>query len=130
MSTITVYTKEELESAKNNGYDEIIVEGDLASKLHKTKVLAKASKYVIGLIVALAATATATAPFTGGASFVVGAAAAAPVAAAAGTSTATIIIAVSLGIALILAVFKEYDEIVFEANPPKLVLKRKSTREA
>lgn len=118
MKEKVVRTKEELKKAQEEKVDIIIVEGDLAKKVKNGKKIVKlgaASLAVIG-------TAIAAAPFTGGASLLF----AAPVAAAAGTSTLVIIAAVVVGVALLLAIWKNYEEIEFSAGPPPtLKLKRK-----
>lgn len=114
-NSIVVTTKSELESAKDKEYKEIIVTGKLAKDLKKSKSVAYAGAATIGILtVALAAT-----PLTGGLS----AFAAIPVAALTGMEISVIIIAASLGISLILAVFKEYEEISYSDG--KLVLKKK-----
>ena len=76
MATVTVSTKEELETAVKNNSDKIIITGDLAQKIisaQKKKSVAK--KVGIGSAIA-AGVATviglAAAPFTGGASAVAG----------------------------------------------------------
>ena len=101
MSTVTVRTKEELERAKNNGVEEIIVVGELAQKLKTAKVIGTLSKITIGLVAA----ALAAIPMTGGLSMV----ALAPVAAMAGVDIAVIAAVVFIGMSLLLAILKEYD---------------------
>lgn len=115
MRSITVTTKEELKSAKDNGYENIIVQGTLANDLKKAKKIALAGSVTIGVLGA----ALAAIPFTGGLSI----AAAVPIATLTGLEIAAIIIASSLGLALIIALFKDYEEISFEEK--KLVLKKK-----
>jgi len=117
MSSIEVSTKSELEAAKDKKYSKIIVTGELADNLKKTKKIA----YMSGAaIAALIATIAAT-PFTGGLSGVAGFTAAA---AFTGVEIGVIILAASVGVTLIVAIFKDYDEISY--NDGKLVLKRKS----
>jgi len=117
MKSIRVTTKEELENAIKNKYLEIIVSGSLANKLHKTKKIAYLGAGTIATLTAM----LAAIPFTGGfAAFAL-----APAAAFTGLEISMIIIAVSIGIALIIAVFKEYEEISYEDG--KLMLKRKSS---
>jgi hypothetical protein len=130
-SSITVTTKSELESARKKKYEEIIVTGKLANDLKKSKRIAYASAATLAIVTA----AIIAIPFTGGLSAVgaVGAIAlesaavtagftAATAGATAATATAvgltgieisTIIVAASLGITLILAVYKEYEEISY-----------------
>lgn len=115
MQAVTVRTKAELESAKNAGCVQIIVEGNLADNLKRSKKIATAGAITIALL----GTALAAIPFTGGLSM----AAAVPVAALTGFEIAAIIAAASLGLGLIIALFKDYEEISCE--PGKLVLKKK-----
>ena len=115
MNSINVSTKEELEKAIKNKYDEIIVVGELANKLHKTKKIAYLGTATLATLTAL----LATMPLTGGLS----AFGAVPLVALTGLEISAIIIAVSLGIALILAVYKGYDEILYKNG--ELKLKRK-----
>lgn len=115
MKTAQVTTKNALILAKKQGVDEIVVTGSLAKKLDTVKKIATAGTAVIALIT----TALGAMPFTGGLS----AFAAAPVAAMTGFEIAAIITAVSLGIGLIVALFRDYEEISFLND--KLVLRKK-----
>lgn len=114
-----VKTKAELEQAKNDGEKEIIVEGELADKLKKSKKVAMLSGAGLAVLLAALGAATVTAPFTGGLSYV----AAAPVAALTGLEIAAIIAATSLGLALIIAIFKDYEEIGYSEG--KLILRKR-----
>ncbi len=108
--SIIVKTKEELEKAMDNKEQNIVVQGELAEKLYKTRKIAKLSGWTL---VAIAA-ALAAAPFTGGLS-------AASLTAVAGftsiTSAATltgleigvIVMAATIGLSIILALYKNYD---------------------
>lgn len=116
MSKKTVYTKDELKKAKEQKIDKIIVKGELANKLHKSKKISKLGKGAAALLIA----SVGAAPITGGLSTF----ALAPVAAATGLQIATIIVAASIGLTLVVAVFKEYDEIVVEED--KIILKKKN----
>lgn len=115
MSEVIVKTKDELERAKNNKAEYILIKGELATKVKRGKTVVKAS----GITIALISTALAATPFTGGLSL----AAAAPIAAMSGFEIAAIIAAASIGIALLVAVFKDYEEI--EASNGTLKLKRR-----
>ena len=95
---VIVRTKEELDTAVKDKVSGIIVKGELAEKLHRTKKIATASKATIALL----ATALAAAPFTGGLSIV----AAAPIAVLTGFEIALILAVIFLGVALVLAVWK------------------------
>lgn len=117
MSSITVRTKAELESAKSSGYAQITVQGGLADDLRKAKKVATAGVVTIGLLT----TALAAIPFTGGLSM----AAAVPVATLTGLEIAAIIAAASLGVGLIIALFKGYEEISYESG--KMVLRKRQS---
>lgn len=120
MDQVIVRTKAELESAQKNKAKIIRIEGELANKVRKGKTVAKATPLALAAIsVVVGASLTAT-PITGGLSIV----GIAPVAAFTGFEIAAIIAAASIGIALIVAVFKDYEEI--EAGDGKLVLRRRS----
>jgi len=119
MSEITVRNRQELDSAMKNKIDVIIVEGELAKKLKQAKKISKLSKAGLAILTATIGAAAIAAPVTGGLSFF----AAAPVAAITGVEIAAIITASALGIALVIAVFKEYEEISFDNG--KLKMKRK-----
>lgn len=118
MDSVKVSTKSELESAKNSGSKEIIVVGELAGQLKKGKSIAMAGAATIAVLIA----ALAAAPFTGG----ISAAAAVPIATLTGLEIAAIVAAVTVGVTLILAVFKEYEEISYENG--KLVLRRRGNK--
>lgn len=117
----TVSTKEQLAQAKERKEPEIIIVGELADKLSKAKKIATLSAWAVAGIVAVVGLAAVAAPETGGLSM---AFVAAPVATMSGMEVAAIIAAASIGIALILAVYKDYDEV--EAGAGRLVLRRKS----
>lgn len=125
MRSIEVNTKKELKKAIDDKYDEIIVKGELAKKLNKAKKINKLSKATLGILTTALAAGAVTAPMTGGLSIGMSFAAAAPIAALTGTEIAVIIAVSFLGIALVTAVFKGYDEIEFSQDPLKLRLKRK-----
>ena len=116
MTSRIVTTKDQLESAKNSRIDEIIITGKLANDLKKSKKIAYASAGTIAVLIA----AIAATPFTGGLSAV----GLIPVAAMTGFEIAAIIIAASIGITLIIAIFKDYEEVDYEDG--RLRLRRKS----
>ncbi len=115
MSSIIVSTKSELKSAKNEGYDEIIVTGELAAKLKKAEEIT----FISGTALTLLTGALVAAPFTEGLSFL----AAAPIAALTGIEIIAIIAASAVGLTLVLAVFKDYEEI--EYNNGHLILRKR-----
>ena len=123
MSSITVTTKQELEAAKNKNIKEIIVKGELADKLIRSRKIARLGTASIAVITAAVAGGAALAPATGGLSVGVGAVGVTAAAAATGTSIATIIAASAIGITLVVAVFKNYKVIEAKAGFISLSLK-------
>ena len=123
MNTITVSKKEELEEAKNKGYEKIIISGELADKLHKTKKISTLSKTSLALIVGIIGTGVALAPLSGGTSLAISGITATAVGTTTGVGAAAIIVASSLGIALILAIYKDYEEISYKDG--ELILRKK-----
>jgi len=119
METVIVTTKEELKKAQEQKVDEIIVNGDLANKLKKAKQITKLGATGLAILTAALGVGIVAAPVTGGLSMF----AAAPVAALTGLEIAAIITASALGIALIIAIFKDYEEISFENG--KMTLRKK-----
>ena len=114
MTEVIVRSKAELEKAKADKVQFITIEGDLATKVSRSKTIAKAS----GVSLALLTAALAATPFTGGMSML----AAAPLAAMSGFEVAAIIAAASLGLTLIIAMFKDYEEI--DSGNGRIKLKR------
>ena len=119
MNSIKVSTKEELQSAQKSGLHEIIVVGELANKLKKAKKVSKISKAGLAVLTVTLGGAAIVAPVTGGLSMF----AAAPAAALTGVEIAAIISASFLGIGLVIAIFKGYEEI--EYSNGRLVLRKK-----
>ena len=98
---INVSTKETLKFAIDRGYEEIIVEGSLADDLIKTKCIATASPAAIAALVAV----VGLMPVSGGLSMV----AVAPLASLTGFEIAAIITAAAIGLAVVMAVYKDYN---------------------
>ena len=121
MQTITVTTKYELKKAQEEKIENIIVSGKLADTLKKAKQITKLSATGFGILTAALGVGTVTAPITGGLSMII----AAPVAALTGLEIVAIITATTLGIALIIALFKDYEEISFEKG--KMTLKKRQS---
>lgn len=115
MNETVVRTKKQLEQARLDKVEYIRIEGDLANKVRRGKKIAKAS----GVTLALLTTALAATPFTGGMSMF----AAAPIAAMSGFEIAAIIAAASLGLALLIALYKDYEEI--EVDDGKIIFRKK-----
>lgn len=126
MKEVIVTTKVELKHAKEARAEVIIIQGQLAADVRRTKKVAIiaggfSSVALAGLVAALAAT-----PTTGGASLALYAAAAGTTATAfTGIEIATLFLAGSIGITLLVSIFKDYEEI--EASVSKgIKLKKKS----
>ena len=112
MDLVTVTTKEQLKKAKEDKVGVIVVEGELAEKLKKSKKVAIASAGVSGVALTGLIAAIAAAPATGGTSFLLYASAAGTSAATfTGIEIASIILASSIGITLLVGIFKDYEEI-------------------
>jgi len=120
INSITVTTKEELSEANKKHYDEIIVKGKLANDLKKSKKIALASSLALIPITAL----LAMAPFTGG----VSALGAAGVAGITGLEIAAITSAATIGLALLLAIYKDYEEISYGEG--KITLRKKAKNDS
>ena len=124
-----VTSRQELNAAKKRGDQKITVTGDLADKLKKSKQITLLSAGALAAITAVVAAATIAAPATGGLSYLGAGAAfavapvAAPAAALSGIEVATIITASAVGITLVVAIFKDYEEISYSKGT--LVLKRR-----
>ena len=117
MERIIVTTKDELQKAQEQKIENIIVSGDLADKLKKAKQITKLGAIGLGILIV----ALGTAPVTGGLSMF----AAASVATLTGLEIAAIITASALGLALIIALFKGYEEISFEKG--KMTLRKRQS---
>ncbi|WPQ35129.1 hypothetical protein [Achromobacter xylosoxidans] len=124
MKTVVVSTKEGLRQAKDKGAESIEVVGEMADKLKKAKRIATFGPAAMAAITGLLGVASITAVPTGGLSYVAFAAAATPVAALTGLEIATIIFAATIGLAVIVAVFKDYEEISYSKG--HLVLRKRS----
>lgn len=121
---VVVYTAEELDQAQKQGAEKIVVKGELAAKLHTAlkglKAIGAGSLNTLALCLSGAALLS---PFTGGVTL-----------GAAGTAmgtlgaalTATAIAAISaIGLALVIAVFKGYEEVKLGGGGMELVIKKK-----
>lgn len=112
-----VRSKAELEKAKDQGDLEIVVEGEFAIQLRTARRLIHIAPKALAIVVA----AIAAAPFTFGVSLL-------GAAALSGVEIALIIAAAAIGIALIMAIEREYEEIEFDPGPPpRLKLRKKNS---
>lgn len=119
---VIVTNKEELKEAMKNKANIIVVEGELAKNIHNSRKIKKIGIASIAIITTALTAATITAPLTGGLSY----AAAAPIAASAGVPVATIISLSIVGITVVIALFKDYEEIEYSLTPPSVKFKKKS----
>ncbi len=136
MKTAIVRTAEELKQAKENQVDEMIIIGKLANQLKKAKKITALSGLSIAVLTAATASimtipaATVSAPVTGGISAMVSGLTAATTTTAAVTLTgmeiATIIFISSVGFIVIIAIFKDYEEIEFSKE--RMVLRKRSKK--
>ena len=115
----TVRTKQELDAAMKSGVEEIVVEGELAKHVKNGK---RVRTIGAGTLAVLGA-AIGASPFTGGLSLAI----AAPIAASTGLALAVVIAAVFVGLAILIALWKEYEEISFGYfdGELRLVLRKK-----
>lgn len=125
MRTRTVTTKEQLKQARTDNISEIIVVGKLAKDLKQCKKITTLGTVSLGVLGTAIGVGVVAAPFTAGTSLGISALAAAPVAASTGLTVSAIILASSLGIGFIMAIYKEYEEIEFDASKPSIRLKKK-----
>ena len=119
---VVVYTKEELEAATRRKARRIVVKGELASKISASfKGLRNLSASSLNTLALVLSGAALFAPFTGGVSL----GAAGTVMGTVGAAlTASAIAAISaIGVALIVAVFKGYDEVKLSGGGIELVLR-------
>ena len=108
-SSSVVRTKQQLQTAVDQGASVIEVRGEFAEQLSKALQLSKVSSWTLRFLsISLAAI-----PFTGGLS----AFAAAPVAVLSGLEIALIIAVLALGISLVLLILKEYDVVTTSVSP-------------
>ena len=119
---VVVFTKEELEAATRRKARRIVVKGELASKISASfKGLRNLSASSLNTLALVLSGAALFAPFTGGVSL----GAAGTVMGTVGAAlTASAIAAISaIGVALIVAVFKGYDEVKLSGGGIELVLR-------
>lgn len=119
---VVVYTKEELADATRRKARRIVVKGELASKISASfKGLRNLSASSLNTLALVLSGAALFAPFTGGVSL----GAAGTVMGTVGAAlTASAIAAISaIGVALIVAVFKGYDEVKLSGGGIELVLR-------
>lgn len=125
---IVVYTPEQLKEAQKSGAKRILVKGDLAKKLSTAfKGLGSLSTTSLNTLALCLSGAALFAPFTGGVSL----GAAGTVMGTVGAAlTATAIAAISaIGLSLVLAVFKGYDEIKLGGGGVELVIKKNRNKD-
>lgn len=120
---VVVHTKEELNEAQKRGAERILVKGELGKKLHTSfKALRSIGASSLNTLALVMSGAALFAPFTGGVSL----GAAGTVMGTVGAAlTATAIAAISaIGLALVIAVFKGYEEVRLGGGGMELVIKK------
>ncbi|VVE47409.1 hypothetical protein PCO31111_04514 [Pandoraea communis] len=114
MGEVVVRTKSELKEAIEAKIDVIFVEGELVGQLKKSKRIATLGVAGLAAIAALAAAS----PFTMGVSGIVAAG-------ITGMELSALVFVVAVGVAVLLALFKDYEEIEISMTSAKF--KRKSS---
>lgn len=120
---VVVYDRESLEQAQKSGAQRIVVKGELAQKLEAAfKALRSVGASSLNTLALVLSGAALFAPFTGGVSL----GAAGTVMGTVGAAlTATAIAAISaIGLSLVIAVFKGYDEIKLAGGGLELRIKK------
>lgn len=120
---VVVYTKEQLKAAQEGKAERIVVKGELAQKMETAfKGLRSLSATSLNALALCLSGAALFAPFTGGVSL----GAAGTVMGTVGAAlTATAIAAISaIGLSLVIAVFKGYDEIKLSGGGLELKIKK------
>ncbi len=120
---VVVYDRESLEQAQKSGAQRIVVKGELAHKLEAAfKALRSVGASSLNTLALVLSGAALFAPFTGGVSL----GAAGTVMGTVGAAlTATAIAAISaIGLSLVIAVFKGYDEIKLAGGGLELRIKK------
>ncbi|MFW2082861.1 hypothetical protein ACNPQK_18040 [Acinetobacter guillouiae] len=125
MTQVIVTTKEQLKKAVQNKEEDILLQGEVLKYYKAASKLKTVGKVSLGIAVAGAVAA----PFTAGLSGVATVGALGAVAAAATSvsisSAALIAFIVFIGVGLLFAIFKEYEEIEIDGMGIKLKLKKK-----
>ena len=120
MATKVVRTKQELESAVKTRTAEIVIEGELAEKIKNGKKINTVGKVSLAVLTA----GIVGIPVTGGLSALT----LAPIAALTGLEIALIAAVIFIGISLLRAVWKGYEEVDFDFGPPPRIRLRRKKR--
>jgi len=115
--TVIVTTREKLKATKNNGENEIWVTGKLADKPKNTQKISTMGKAGLATLTATLGVAAITAPMTGELGL---SCALTKGVAMMDIELAAIITASTLGIAMLIALFKDYEEIEYSKGYLKL----------
>ena len=105
MATTVVYTKEELKKAIDAGYEEIIVEGELAEKFYKIRKVFNLSTAKILAMVAIGGGLSVSTIATRGKAYKI----VIKIAELSGLDVAIILIVIFFGIGLIYGIYKDYN---------------------
>lgn len=118
MSSIVVKNKEELEKAKNGKVKEIIIVGELASNINRSKKIIDLGDKGMGVALATGVVMGVSLPFTAGITVL-----AAPVATVIGAGAITSIAGSITSISLQKSIFKEYKEIESGKNGDEIYIR-------
>lgn len=124
---VVVYTPKELEAAQKNGAERIIVKGDMAAKLETAlKTVRSIGGKSLNALALIVSGAALLAPFTGGVSL--GAAGTVMGTLGAAVTAAAIAAISAIGLSLVVAVFKGYDEVKLGGGGLELVIKKHGSK--
>lgn len=120
---VVVYTAQELAQAQKSGAERILVKGQLASKLDTAlKAIKNMSASTLNALALVLSGAALLAPFTGGVSL--GAAGTVMGTLGAAVTAAAIAAISAIGLSLVIAVVKGYDEVKISGGGLELVIKK------
>ena len=128
MTQVTVTTKEQLKKAVQNKEEDILLQGEVLRYYKAASKLKTVGKVSLGIAIAGAAAI----PFTGGLSSLATIGTMGAVAASASTASLTtpalVAFIVFMGVGLLFAIFKDYEEIETEVGPKGIKLKLKKKK--
>lgn len=124
---VVVYTAQELAKAQKSGAERILVKGQLASKLETAlKAIKNMSASTLNTLALVLSGAALLAPFTGGVSL--GAAGTVMGTLGAAVTAAAIAAISAIGLSLVIAVVKGYDEVKISGGGLELVIKKQQDK--
>lgn len=119
-----IRTKEELKRAQQEGAEEIVVVGKLASQLYAARKIKTLSKATLGIITSTLGIGALAALPTGGLSLGVSGLAVAPLAAVTGLSAEALLLIGAVGVTFIITLIQGYDTWEYDFKRKKLKLSK------